>query len=135
VCLTACNVSHGDGLDPSRWRLRLEKRRLDLDLVVVCTHGAGCDLECAGACPAGAIARGAAGAVVVDRGLCTACGACNGACPYHVIRYDGEGKALKCDLCGGDPHCAWYCLLQAIEHREATDADFARVRSLGGTGP
>ncbi len=132
MCLTACNVSHGDGLAPARWRLRLEKRRLDLDLVVVCTHGAGCGLECAGACPVGAISRGAADAVVVDRDACTACGACNDACPYHVIWYDDEGKAGKCDLCGGDPHCAKYCLLQAIDHREATPKDFERMRGGGG---
>jgi len=135
VCLTACNVAHGDGLDPSLWRLRLEKRRLDLDLVVVCTHGASCGLECAEACPAGAIARGADGAVVVDRDACTACGACNGACPYHVIRYDRGGKAVKCDLCGGDPHCAKYCILQAIEHREPSPGDFARPLEGRGAVP
>jgi len=130
----ACNVAHGDGLHPARARLRLEKRRLDLDLVVVCTHGAGCALECVAACQVGAISRGADGTVTIDRTRCNACGSCNPACPYHVIWYDDDGKAGKCDLCGGDPACARYCILQAIEVREAAPEDFAPIRRVLGVG-
>lgn len=132
----ACNVAHGDGLAPARARLRLEKRSLVLDLVVVCAHGAGCELECMEACPVGAISLGASGAIVIDERTCTMCGSCGPACPYDIIWYDSVGKAHKCDLCGGEPSCARYCLLGALEHREATEADFEPVRRelRGDTG-
>jgi carbon-monoxide dehydrogenase iron sulfur subunit len=133
-CLMACNVSHGDGLHPARTRLRLEKRRLDLDLVVVCTHGAGCALECVRACPTRAIVQLPDGTVTVHREGCIGCGSCGPACPYRVIWFDEGAKAGKCDLCGGDPACARYCLLGAIEHREAKQGDFDRVRKETGAG-
>ena len=124
LCVMACNVSHGTGLTPARASLRLEKRSIDIDMLVVCTHGEGCDLECLQACPADAIAIGSKGAILIDHGLCIACGSCGRACPYHIIWYDEGEKAFKCDLCGGDPVCVRYCKLDAIEYREADQRDF-----------
>ena len=127
-CVIACPLVHGHGLSPTKASLRLEKRRIDVDMVVVCTHGEGCDLECIQACPAEAMYIAASGAVTVNHDECIACGSCGRACPYHVIWYDEGGKANKCDLCDCDPACVRYCLLEAIELREVTDEDFALMR-------
>jgi Fe-S-cluster-containing hydrogenase component 2 len=128
LCVMACNVAHRTGLSPARANLRLEKRCIDLDLVVVCSHGEGCELECMEACPADAISVGRTGAVLVDDDLCIACGSCGRACPFHVIWFDDRDRPRKCDLCGGDPACVRYCLMGAIEYRDATWKDFDLIR-------
>lgn len=129
LCVMACTITHGQGLTPSRANLRLEKRCIDLDLVVVCSHGEGCELECIEACPADAISVGRTGAVIIDYGKCIACGSCGRACPFRVIWFDEGEKAWKCDLCGGDPACVRYCKLGAIEYRDADWKDFELIRS------
>ena len=128
LCVMACNVAHRTGLTPARANLRLEKRCIDLDLVVVCSHGEGCELECIEACPADAIKLSRTGAILIDYDECIACGSCKRACPFHVIWYDEGGKAFKCDLCGGDPACVRHCLVEAIEYRDATWKDFDLIR-------
>ncbi len=129
LCEMVCTITHGHGLAPTRSNLRLEKRCIDLDLVVVCSHGEGCELECIEACPADAIKVGSTGAVLIDYNDCIACGSCGRACPFHVIWSDDGEKAWKCDLCGGDPACVRYCKLEALEYREATWKDFELIRS------
>jgi Fe-S-cluster-containing hydrogenase component 2 len=129
LCVMACNVAHGTGLSPARANLRLEKRCLDLDLVVVCTHGEGCELECIEACPADAIHVDARGAILIEYQKCISCGSCGRACPFRVIWSDEGDKAFKCDLCAGDPACVRFCMLDAIEYREATWKDFELIRS------
>ena len=50
------------------------------------------------------------GAVLVDREKCTGCGACIRECPGNIpFLHPGDGKAVICDLCGGDPQCAKVC--------------------------
>jgi Fe-S-cluster-containing hydrogenase component 2 len=128
LCVMACNVVHGTGLTPARSNLRLEKRCIDLDLVVVCSHGEGCELECMEACPAEAIGVGTTGAVLISYAKCIACGMCGRACPFSVIWEDEGDKAFKCDLCEGDPACVRYCQLDAIEYRDAEPKDFDLIR-------
>jgi Fe-S-cluster-containing hydrogenase component 2 len=69
------------------------------------------DAECRRACPEGAIVPDPkSNLLVVDEQKCTGCGACLGACPFGIMAYDPEKKkAMKCDLCGGDPACVRYC--------------------------
>ena len=121
-------VAHRTGLTPARANLRLEKRCIDLDLVLVCAHGEGCETECIGSCPADAIAVARTGAVTIDHGECIACGSCGKACPFHIIWFDEGEKAFKCDLCDGDPACVRYCQLEALEYRHATWKDFDLIR-------
>lgn len=53
--------------------------------------------------------------MVIREERCTGCRACEEACPFKVIRFDGEkGKALKSDFCQGEPECVKWCPMNAL---------------------
>ena len=59
---------------------------------------------------------------VVDEERCVGCGVCVLACPFGTVHIDAEtGRAVKCDLCHGEPACAVACPTQAIELVEVRD--------------
>ncbi|MEW5722280.1 MAG: electron transfer flavoprotein subunit alpha [Thermodesulfobacteriota bacterium] len=62
--------------------------------------------------------------LLIDYGLCTACEACVGACPFGAIAMSGGRPEVneKCNLCGA---CAEVCPAEAIviEKKEAAAAD------------
>jgi Fe-S-cluster-containing dehydrogenase component len=48
--------------------------------------------------------------VLVDRERCTGCGVCVERCPGSIpFLHPKDGKAVICDLCGGDPECVKVC--------------------------
>jgi Fe-S-cluster-containing dehydrogenase component len=61
------------------------------------------------------------GVVVIEPEFCTACGACQEACPFDVVIFDEHAHVYrKCDLCrhrDGGPLCAEVCPEQAIAVR------------------
>lgn len=71
------------------------------------------DPKCMTACPVGAIAPDPnTGARVVDTEKCVGCGACAGACPWHMPKVDPETqKSTKCITCGA---CAAGCPTGAL---------------------
>lgn len=72
---------------------------------------------CMNACPVNAIAIDpSSGAKVVLDALCIGCHLCTIACPFGTV-WTGrnEGRATKCNLCGGAPACATACPTRAIE--------------------
>ena len=78
---------------------------------------------CVPACPAGAIhKRPQDGIVIVDEKLCSGCGACVEACPFHIPQIGEDKKMKKCDLCysqdttqgGGAPPCVRACPTGAL---------------------
>lgn len=70
-------------------------------------------------------------AVVVDEERCTGCGFCAAACPWGVITLDPvTGKALKCDLCGGDPACVKECPENALRFLDVREAAGFRRSSI-----
>jgi len=69
---------------------------------------------CAAVCPVGAIRKLRSGLVEVDAARCIGCGACVEACPFGAITVV-NGKAVKCDLCGGDPACVKQCMPGALK--------------------
>ncbi len=47
---------------------------------------------------------------MIDTERCTGCQSCLAACPYHGIFFDPVAKkAVKCDLCSGEPLCIKVC--------------------------
>jgi len=71
------------------------------------------DPKCMSACPVGAIAPDPnTGARVVDTAKCIGCGACAGACPWHMPKVDPDTKkSTKCITCGA---CAAGCPTNAL---------------------
>ena len=71
------------------------------------------DPKCMTACPVGAIAPDPnTGASVVDTEKCVGCGACAGACPWHMPKVDPETqKSTQCITCGA---CAAGCPTGAL---------------------
>ena len=117
LCLAACAAAHAHAFDPSRALLGVEHFPLIGRFVPsVCFHCANPD--CMAACPEGAISHDESGTVLVRTAKCTGCGACEEACPWGQIRICGDGLALKCDLCGGEPACAAQCHYGALVFAE-----------------
>ncbi len=86
-----------------------------LDLQAVCSQCS--NAPCRHFCPAQVISRDKiTGAIVVAKEHCIGCGMCITACPNNAIFLDAErGKAIKCELCGGDPLCVKNCPTAALE--------------------
>ena len=134
LCELACSSRPGaTGFNPSLSAIRVHVIGLmDMDVPLVCMQCE--DAPCAGACPEEAFYRDAAtGALLIDEGLCSGCGACVKACPYDAINeHATRSTPIKCDLCGGSPLCVSYCVPGALSvSPEATwpkavrDAHFA----------
>jgi Fe-S-cluster-containing hydrogenase component 2 len=55
-------------------------------------------------------------AILIIPEKCTGCRNCVTACPVNAIQFDKAAhKAVKCDLCYGDPECVRYCPTKALE--------------------
>jgi Fe-S-cluster-containing hydrogenase component 2 len=47
---------------------------------------------------------------IIEEEKCNGCMTCVNECPFQGITYDKVNKkAIKCDLCGGDPMCVKVC--------------------------
>jgi len=119
-CSLACSLTKEDLFDPKRGRIKiLKKEDIALGIPLLCEQ---CDTyPCVNACPEGALTRNeTTGIITVNEETCTECGTCVDACTYHAIRLHPEtGKALICDLCGGDtPECVAFCPTQCLTLEE-----------------
>jgi len=91
---------------------------------------------CIDVCPSKAISRdNKTQAVVVDREKCSGCGYCVHVCPFGAVTLDPlTNKAVKCDLCGGDPQCVKFCPENALGYVDSNKAAkikryfFARIQ-------
>lgn len=116
LCQLACSARLLGGYNPHRAALAIRHRTENLyHFPTVCNH---CQNPfCANVCPVAAISRHPdTGAMVVNSGACIGCGMCARYCPIDMIRVDADrGKAVKCDLCGGDtPRCVATCPTGAL---------------------
>lgn len=67
------------------------------------------DHPCIEVCPVDAI-QVADDTPILDIDRCIGCKACLAACPYGAIGFDEVSqRAVKCDLCDGDPLCVKVC--------------------------
>jgi len=140
LCELYCSLAHEDKSFPELARVQIiaehNRKKLVPVMCVPCEEN-----PCLAACPEpGAIYKTAAGAVVIEETLCTACGKCVRACKIGAIRIhrlEGRGKngkavALNCDQCQGDPWCVKVCPVDAIlqvEEKIGDQAVFARIFS------
>jgi Fe-S-cluster-containing hydrogenase component 2 len=113
LCELACSERNGGRFRPSVARIRVAIHADDaFYFPAVCVQ---CDdAPCIPACPTQALVRDATtGAVVVVAEKCDDCGECEPACPYGAIRCR-DGRAEKCELCGGEPECVKFCAPGAL---------------------
>jgi Fe-S-cluster-containing hydrogenase component 2 len=67
-------------------------------------------------CPVGAITQTRDGIVSIDTETCVGCGLCSKYCPMDMIHLDPDTKkAVKCELCQGEPACVAACPTGALE--------------------
>ncbi len=133
-------VNHGSyenppDLSPQTW-LKMEFREVEREGKVnwlftrrACMHCT--DAECVRVCPTGALYHHQLGFVAYNKDICTGCGYCIDACPFHVPRSDrnlitGIAKMDKCTFCttpgldriaeGWQPACVKTCPPKALEY-------------------
>ena len=124
TCQLMCSLQNTGAFNPRKSRIKVVPLSLGITIPVTCQQCE--DAWCRRACPEEAIVPDATlNVLVVDEKKCTGCAACVGACPFGIMGYDPEKKkAIKCDLCGGDPACVKYCpskVLAAAGPRESAE--------------
>jgi Fe-S-cluster-containing hydrogenase component 2 len=109
LCEVACSLKHEGTVWPEASRIRVFEFFPGVDVPHLCTQCR--DYPCVKACKYSALrVDDSTGAVLVDEEKCTGCGDCVRACPGRVMRlHPKTGKALVCDLCGGEPECVKAC--------------------------
>ncbi len=135
-CEIACTLFHDGKVQPSISRVKVARNnqfgpegprlgfahglglfgnfKVIADTCLQCAH----PTPCLTACPAGAIeVDPKTNARVINAAKCTGCQTCLKACPWAMTSFDPETKkAVKCDLCGGDPQCVKWCSSGAMTY-------------------
>lgn len=111
-CAIACSLAKSGAVSLRRARIDIVPHWPKVPEIRVCRFEDCAGHPCIGACPVSAIGE-RDGLVLIDVETCIGCGACERVCPYGAIRL-WDGKAWKCDLCGGDPACVKECVTEAI---------------------
>lgn len=117
LCELVCSVMHEGVSNPARSRIKIMKWESEgLYVPVTCQQCE--DAPCMNVCPVKAIYRDEeTGAVMVDDFKCIGCRSCVAVCPFGAMNYSIiDKKVFKCDLCGGDPQCARFCDVNAIQY-------------------
>lgn len=126
ICELICSYWHEGEFNPAKARIRVEINRSiepvtsprEIDVPHVCRQ---CDpAPCAEVCSQETIARNQeTNAWDVRLDECTGCGLCVEECPHNMILLNRKTeKAQKCDLCGGEPQCVFFCPREALKLSE-----------------
>lgn len=129
LCEQVCAAKHHGVSNPSRSRIRVMKWEMEgLYVPVSCQQCQ--DAPCLNACPVSAISRNEElNRVEVDYDVCIGCRTCVSVCPFGAMNYDAiDGQVAKCDLCDGDPQCARFCDVNAIEFVDGGDVSIEKKR-------
>ena len=123
ICEYACTVEKGEAIwNPMRSRIRVVRMTPLFNFALSCR---GCkDARCVKACPKKAIIQAEeTGLLIIDDKVCEGCDWCVQACEHGGITINPEtGKAIACDLCGGEPKCKEACPEEALEVVESDEA-------------
>ncbi|NIM95342.1 MAG: 4Fe-4S dicluster domain-containing protein [Anaerolineales bacterium] len=135
ACELACSFKKEGIYSPALSRIHvIQIYEYGVNVPIVCSN---CDqAPCIDSCPSGAIGRlEEGGVVVIDEGLCSACGDCVEVCPYGAVHMPLELEvALMCDLCGGEPFCVESCLYGALKFDGKADQLFSAINVEGLEG-
>ena len=112
TCELVCPSVHERVFNPRLSRIHVVRLEPAIDVAITCRQ---CEnAPCVAVCPVGALRKSRTGLVEVIVERCIGCGLCSEACPFGVIQLY-NGKAIKCDLCGGDPACVKRCTPGALK--------------------
>ena len=122
TCEMACSLVHFGVCSPALSSIRVvEWQDKGLSVPLTCLQ---CEKAvCMEVCQVKAIYRDEnTGAMIVDEQLCIGCKMCILACPFGGPKVNRQtGKAIKCDLCGGEPQCVSVCPTKAIKYMDVND--------------
>jgi anaerobic carbon-monoxide dehydrogenase iron sulfur subunit len=128
-CELACSLQNAGVFNPKRSRIRVASLGTGIDIPVTCQQ---CEVPwCQEACPVNAIIPDQKqDIVIVDEKKCISCERCVGACPFGIMTLDSvTEKAIKCNLCNGEPACVAICpsrVLAAMEDSEVSEVNRRR---------
>lgn len=121
-CVAACREANRLSDDTPNRRIVqafMDENAMNVYVSTACNHCA--DPNCLRVCPAGAISKGEAGIVSVNKERCIGCKYCYQACPYGVPSYNDVAMD-KCDCClsaglapGETPYCVRACKFDALK--------------------
>jgi len=115
LCEIACSLEKEKNISPVNSRIKVYQIPPGLDIPILCVQ---CDrAPCINSCPQKAIEKDReTNAVIIHENECIGCGLCVNACPANAIFLTSEKKAVKCDLCGGEPKCVEICPTNALSY-------------------
>lgn len=120
ICMYACSLTNEGMAAIDLSRIQISSNDIDQfdTFAEPCLQCA--DPQCYRYCPTGALKIDEnTHARIIDRELCIGCKLCIKHCPYTLprIRFDAVAKkAVKCNLCGGNPQCVKLCPTGALTY-------------------
>jgi Fe-S-cluster-containing hydrogenase component 2 len=116
ICEYACAIEKDESLgNPMCSRIRVIRMTPLFNFALACR---ACeDAPCIKACPEKALTQAEkTGIIMVKDKQCKGCDWCVQACPHGgIMIHSDTGKAVACDLCGGEPQCVEFCPEEALE--------------------
>ena len=123
ICEYACTLEKGETIwNPIRSRIRVVRMTPLFNFALACRFCE--DAKCVKACPEKALSQSEkTGIIMLKEKQCKGCDWCVQACDHGGITiHTDSGRAMTCDLCGGEPKCVEFCPEEALE-MVATDEE------------
>ncbi len=122
ICEQVCTVKHEGVVNPARARIKVIKWEQEGRYVPISCQQCQ-SAPCMSICPVKAISRDESlNRVMVDYDVCIGCRMCVAICPFGAMAFDILAKkVIKCDFCDGDPLCAKFCEVKAIQYVDARE--------------